>query len=73
VAQRFSAAIASFSSSTALQLAEKVGVVLDFGWRSVYRCGKCIVLNPALAAEVGLAQCYLYVGSESPTPLSWMF
>jgi hypothetical protein len=42
----------------ALQLAEKVGVVLDFGWSgvilggaAVHCCSKCIVLNPALAAE----------------------
>jgi hypothetical protein len=62
----------------ASQLAEKVGVTSDFGWRSgspepdlilggaaVYRCGNCIVLNSALAAEdATLAQKRLF-----PQPL----
>jgi hypothetical protein len=34
-----------------LQPAEKVGVALVLGGAAVHRCGNCIVLNTALAAE----------------------
>src|ERR1019366_6903343 len=41
---------------------------LILGGAALQRCGDPSRLIAALAAEAGLAQCYLYVGSESPTP-----
>jgi hypothetical protein len=34
-----------------MSLAEKTAAALAFGGAAVYRCGNCLVLNSALAAE----------------------
>jgi hypothetical protein len=44
--------INGFGQGTASQLAEKLELRLILGGAAVYRCGNCIVLNAASAAEV---------------------
>jgi hypothetical protein len=60
-AERFTAAISGLFPESALQLAENSILLLLLGGAALQRCGKCVVLNPALAAEgTGPAQKRLF-------------